>query len=143
MTAISLSELIGSPVTDAGGALAGRVREIALSPQDHSARVSTMVVRTHEGDRLLDVASISEITSSGVRATTKRDDWKPMPGVEGLLLLERDLLDQQIIDVNGKKVVRVNDIDFVLDAQNGSPSLRVRGVEVGPRGAVRRLLRGL
>src|SRR5438270_591761 len=143
MTALSLSELIGAPVTDATGAVAGRVREVALSPQDHSAYVSTIVVRTREGDRLIDVANLAEIATSGLRANSKREEWKPMLGAEGLLLLERDLLDQQIIDVNGKKVVRVNDIDFALDAQNVTPSLRVSGVDVGPRGAVRRLLRGM
>jgi Mg/Co/Ni transporter MgtE len=62
------------------------------------------------------------------------------------LLLERDLLDQQIIDINGHKVVRVNDVELIWEVNlNGTPDvqLRIAEVEIGLRGAVRRLLKGL
>jgi CBS domain-containing protein len=62
------------------------------------------------------------------------------------LLLERDLLDQQIIDVHGHKVVRVNDVDLVWEPEKdgaGGYKLRIAEVEVGVRGAIRRLLKGL
>ena len=65
---------------------------------------------------------------------------------DDFLLLERDLLDQQIIDVHGHKVVRVNDVDLVWEhGSNDAPvlSLRIAEVEVGVRGAIRRLLKGL
>ena len=52
-----------------------------------------------------------------------------------------------MIDVNGRKVVRVNDVDLEFEAQkDSSPGglvLRVHSVDVGARGAIRRLLRGL
>jgi len=60
-----------------------------------------------------------------------------------LLLLSRDLLDQQVIDVHGRKVVRVNDIDFYQETVLGRPLLKVEGVDVGARGALRRLLKGV
>ena len=72
----------------------------------------------------------------------------PLPDDDSYLLLERDLLDQQIIDVHGHKVVRVNDVDLVWEnCQEGQKmashlSLRIAEVEVGMRGAVRRLLKG-
>src|SRR6185437_13052448 len=69
-----------------------------------------------------------------------------LPKDDSYLMLERDLLDQQIIDVHGRKVVRVNDVDLIWEtAQEGAPelSLRIVEVEVGLRGAVRRLLKGL
>jgi Mg/Co/Ni transporter MgtE len=62
---------------------------------------------------------------------------------EGLFLLERDLLDQQIIDVHGRKVVRVNDVDLHSETTNGLVILKVASVDVGVRGAVRRLLKGI
>ena len=73
---------------------------------------------------------------------------------EDFLLLDRDLLDQQIIDVNGHKVVRVNDVDLEWQAlaapgSNGEAAvsaglvLRIAEVEVGLRGAARRMLKGL
>jgi flagellar motility protein MotE (MotC chaperone) len=80
-----------------------------------------------------------------VRATTAAGEWAAANGAEGLFLLERDLLDQQVIDVNGRKVVRVNDVDLEFDAQKDpkNPVLRVHSVDVGARGAIRRLLRGV
>jgi Mg/Co/Ni transporter MgtE len=62
---------------------------------------------------------------------------------EGLFLLGRDLLDQQIIDVYGRKVVRVNDVDLHQDANHLNLVLRVGSVDVGAKGAIRRLLKGV
>ncbi len=73
------------------------------------------------------------------------DELPPLASSEGFLLLERDLLDQQIIDVKGRKVVRVNDANLVADTHyDGEPGVQVRvsEVEVGTRGALRRLLKG-
>jgi Mg/Co/Ni transporter MgtE len=60
-----------------------------------------------------------------------------------MLLLERDLLDQQIIDVHGRKVVRVNDIDIHEELGHDHMVLKLGAVDVGARGAVRRLLKGV
>jgi Mg/Co/Ni transporter MgtE len=62
---------------------------------------------------------------------------------DGLFLLERDLLDQQIIDVYGRKVVRVNDVDLHPESTDGHVQLKVGSVDVGLRGAIRRLLKGV
>jgi CBS domain-containing protein/sporulation protein YlmC with PRC-barrel domain len=145
---IALSSLLGAPVYDASGLLAGRVREVAISPQDDPGRISDLVVRTAGGDRLLPVKSLSSLDRSPVRATTlrsraKAEDWPPLVSSAGLLLLERDLLDQQIIDVSGRKVVRVNDVDLYPEPVNGAIKLKVGRVDIGLRGAVRRLLKGL
>ena len=70
---------------------------------------------------------------------------EPVPASqhENALLLRQDLLDRQIIDVHGRKVVRVNDVDLRWQsAERGTP-LQVTQVEVGLRGATRRMLKGL
>jgi CBS domain-containing protein len=68
----------------------------------------------------------------------------PPPNDPSLVLLERDLLDQQIIDVHGRKVVRVNDVHLCWDqTPDHRLHLRIAEVEVGLRGAVRRLIKGL
>ena len=59
-----------------------------------------------------------------------------------MLLLKRDLLDQQIIDVHGRKVVRVNDVEIDSTPVNSHVLLNVLSVDVGARGAVRRLAKG-
>jgi magnesium transporter len=146
MTTLALSELLGATVYDPSGAASGRVREVTLAPQEDRSRIASLIVKTKSGNRLLPFTAVSAV-NGGIRATTAAADWPAANGTEGLFLLERDLLDQQVIDINGRKVVRVNDVDLQLDAfKGGTPSqpvLRVQSVDVGARGAVRRLLRGV
>ena len=145
---------MGSAVIDAHGATFGHVREIAVAPSVDSAHVHGIVLKlpaAKRGERptLVPVTHL-QLTSSGALQLRETAQPGPLPEDESFLLLERDLLDQQIIDVHGHKVVRVNDVDLVWenceeDARgNGlSLSLRISEVEVGMRGAVRRLLKGL
>jgi magnesium transporter len=146
MTSLPLSELLGSTVYDPSGAASGRVREVTLAPQEDRTRVASLIVKTKSGKRVLPFSAISAIDAN-VHATTRPADWLDANGSEGLLLLERDLLDQQVIDVHGRKVVRVNDVELQLDVVKETgrthPVLRVSAVDIGARGAVRRLLRGL
>ena len=145
MTTLALTELLGATVYDPTGA-AGRVREVTLAPQEDRSRIASFIVKTKAGNRVLPFASVAAI-NGGIRSATTSGDWPSVNGTEGLFLLERDLLDQQVIDVNGRKVVRVNDVDLEWDAQrdvgSAHPVLRVLSVDVGARGAVRRLLRGV
>src|SRR6202142_655581 len=141
MSTIALTELLGLPVTEASGAHCGRVREVALTPAEDRARVSSLIVRTPKGDRVLPFASVVSV-NGGFRTSSVPADWSP-PEAEGLFLLERDLLDQQIIDVFGRKVVRVNDVDLHEETGNGQFKLKIGAVDVGVRGAVRRLLKGV
>ncbi|MGH9669742.1 MAG: magnesium transporter, partial [Terriglobales bacterium] len=135
---MSLSELLGVPVLDSDGAVGGRVREVAVAPQEDAARVAGLIVRTASGDRMLASAALAAVSGTTVRAAAPVAEWPAFAGGEGLLLLERDLLDQQIIDVHGRKVVRVNDVDLHPEPVNGYVVLRIGEVDVGARGAVRR-----
>ncbi len=142
MATVSLSELLGSTVYDAAGVASGRVREVALAPQEDRSRVASLIVKTPAGNRVLPLTAISTI-NGGIRASTAAADWTASDGSEGLFLLGRDLLDQQVIDVHGRKVVRVNDVDFYHEVALNHPVLKVEGVDVGARGAIRRLLKGM
>src|SRR6266566_6328408 len=146
MTTLALSEVLGAPVYDPSGAAGGRVREVALAPGEDRSRVVALIVKTKNGNRVLPFTVVGTI-NGGIRTTTSAGQWAEANGTEGFFLLERDLLDQQVIDINGRKVVRVNDVDLNVDAvkeaQGARPVLRVSGVDVVARGAVRRLLRGV
>ncbi len=139
---LALTELLGEPVFDLGGSRCGRVRELALAPQEDHARIAVIIVRTKTGDRLLPFSSVTSV-NGGIRAATASTEWLLGETGEGLLLLSRDLLDQQVIDVFGRKVVRVNDVDLHHESVANRPVLKVGSVDVGPRGAVRRLLKGV
>ncbi|MCU1300046.1 MAG: Mg/Co/Ni transporter MgtE [Candidatus Sulfotelmatobacter sp.] len=146
MTTLPLSELLGATVYDPAGAARGRVREVTLAPQEDRDRIASFIVKTKTGNRVLPFSAVKTIDES-VHASTNPPDWPLANGSEGLFLLERDLLDQQVIDVHGRKVVRVNDVELKVDdpTEGGGPhaTLRIQAVDIGVRGAIRRLLRGL
>jgi Mg/Co/Ni transporter MgtE len=143
MPSLALSELIGAPVYDPSGTSpVGKVREVALVPQEDPNRIAGFVVKTKQGERLLTMKSVSNV-NGGVRADSIAADWTPYASGEGMLLLERDLLDQQIIDVHGRKVVRVNDVDLHEEIADHHLTLKLSAVDVGARGAIRRLLKGV
>ncbi|MBS1852604.1 MAG: magnesium transporter [Acidobacteria bacterium] len=142
MSMVALTELLGAPVFDSTGKHHGRVRELALTPQEDRARISTFIVRTREGNRLVPFQAVQSV-NGGIHTTSAPADWAPADGAEGMFLLERDLLDQQVIDVHGRKVVRVNDVDLHQEFSENHTVLKIGSVDVGMRGAVRRLLKGV
>jgi len=145
----SVSALMGAPVSDRHGRILGHVKEFAVAPAVDSGHVQGLLVKLtacKTKKRSLLPVSALELTAAGTMQL--RDGQAPLEVAAGddFLLLERDLLDQQIIDVHGHKVVRVNDVELVWEpGKPDSPglSLRIAEVEVGVRGAIRRLLKGL
>jgi len=142
MSLVALSELLGATVRDASGTVRGRVREIAIAPQDHPTRIAYLVVKTTDGERILPPDALKS-AGARVRAGTDASAWLHYAPSDGVLLLKRDLLDQQIIDVHGRKLVRVNDVEIDSTPVNSHLSLNIVAVDVGARGAIRRLSKGL
>jgi len=140
---LHLSLLMGSTIVDAAGHSLGRLREVAIVPGTaHPPAVSALIWGPKNALQAVAPSQVEPLPDGRLRL---RADAHPRPFNMGepLLLLDRDLLDQQIIDVHGRKVVRVNDIAmFWLPAAAGG-EMRLREVEVGTRGAMRRLLKGL
>jgi magnesium transporter len=140
----TLTSMLGTPVTDASGSLCGRVRDLAVNTGAEAGKVAGLVLKTRHGLVLVPATRVRQ-TPSG--ALELRGDVEPQPfrPADNCLLLRQDVLDRQIIDVHGRKVVRVNDVDlqWFANGEAEQEDLRVREVEVGLRGAVRRLFKGI
>jgi magnesium transporter len=139
---------MGASVLDVSGVAFGHITELAVLPVVDTEHVFGLVIKL-AGSVRTDAAvliTIAEMQLTPTKAIQVRENAKQLPVAteENYLLLEKDLLDQQIIDINGHKVVRVNDVDLIW-IQEGSADLllQLAEVEVGLRGAVRRLLKGL
>ena len=148
MRRTSLSSLMGRRVSSTAGHISGRVAEFLLDAHESGTHVSSLMISAsgRARDKSAFVVPIRDITFHRDGAIEFRGTAPatPMEVSPSSVLLERDLLDQQIIDVHGHKVVRVNDVDFVWELVDGVVcSLRIAEVEVGMRGAIRRLLKGL
>jgi len=133
-----LTELIGLVVYDLRGRRIGKIQDAALLPLVDAARVDRFLVGggwTWLSIRHDQVASIS---LDGIRL---RDEvLTPYHADEYMLRLVRDLLDQQIIDAQGRKVVRVTDVTFQI---REGRELAVMEVDIGIRSVFRRLFQGV
>jgi len=136
-----LTELVGLKVHDTRGRRIGRIRDAGLVPRLDPARVDQFLVG---GDLAWLTVRHDQVARIGLDGIFLRDDRLiPYYEDEYVLRMVRDLLDQQIIDVHGRKVVRVNDVTFEIRPANDHAALRVLEVDVGVRSMMRRLVQGL
>ena len=136
------TELMGMPVLDLKGRRIGRVKDAALVPLDHASRIDRYLVGG--GDAWLSVRH-DQIAAIGRETGIRLSDEVLVPYHEDdcILRIARDLLDQQIIDVTGRKVVRVNDVTMEIRHEAGRSALHVVEVDIGLRSVLRRLLQGI
>jgi magnesium transporter len=138
----TLTSILGTPVTSVRGRLRGRLRDVAVGTGAEAGRVAGVVLKTRKGLELVNIRDL-RWTPSGALELRTDAILTPIRGDENFILLRQDLLDRQIIDVHGRKVVRVNDVNLRWLPGGGAPEqLCVTEVEVGLRGAIRRLLSG-
>jgi magnesium transporter len=136
------TELLGMAVHDLKGRRIGRVKDAAVVPVVHPSRVDRYLVGggwSWLSVRYDQIASFS--LDSGIQLSDEQ--LIPYHDDEYMLRLNRDLLDQQIIDVNGRKVVRVTDVTFEIHSGGSTDYLAVLEVDIGMRSIFRRLCQGV
>src|ERR1700733_11147324 len=136
------TELLGMAVHDLKGRRIGRVKDAAVVPVVHPSRVDRYLVGggwSWLSVRYDQIASFS--LDSGIQLSDEQ--LIPYHDDEYMLRLNRDLLDQQIIDVNGRKVVRVTDVTFEIHSGGPADYLAVLEVDIGMRSIFRRLCQGV
>jgi sporulation protein YlmC with PRC-barrel domain/CBS domain-containing protein len=141
-TRVSLTAMLGTPVTDAQGEVRGKLKDIAVATGAEAGRVAGLVLKTRSGLQIVPSNQVME-TPAGNLELRSPSALQPLVGDENYLFLQQDLIDRQIIDIHGRKVVRVNDVDLEWMGQGGVHLLRVSEVEVGLRGAIQRIFKGL
>ena len=131
-----LSQVLGRPILDLEGERVATLKDVIvrLGEDDHPP-VAGFVARYRRRDFFLPRWRISDFGQSGVRLNSDILDLRPFMRRDGEVLLTRDVLDKQLIDVDGKRVVRVNDVQ-IIEAAN---EWRVTGADVSLTGLWRRL----
>jgi sporulation protein YlmC with PRC-barrel domain len=141
---IYATELMGSEAYDAQGHFVGRVREFFIEPADQPNRISHFLLSRGRFQPLLArYNQVGAVAPGTLRLNCSERELALYTPNEAWLAVRKDLLDQQIIDTQGRKVVRVNDVDLAEHKTNGNVELRLTQVDVGLPGAVRRLLQGV
>jgi len=138
------TDLLGAETYDRDGHFVGQVTELFIEPADQPNRVARVLLG--RGKFLPLIARydhIAFVAPGVIRLSVEEKDLEHFQPNEAWLAMRKDLLDQQIIDTSGRKVVRVNDIDLAEQRLDGTVELRVTQVDVGITGAARRLLHGV
>ena len=139
---IYLSQLLGNPVLDADGEKVGTVSDLGIATGEVFPRITSLAFmgpgRTPimiSWRKFVDTYDENEVHLK-VIATDLRFSYLQPDEV----LLARDILNKQIVDTHGMRVVRVNDLKL---SDTSSTQLRLVGAEVGARGLLRSLLPAL
>jgi CBS domain-containing protein len=130
-----LSQAIGRPVRDQAGEPIGTVADLIVAIGDRYPPVTGIVVKTNGRQIFLQWSSVASLDASGAVLGTTAIDISKFQQRPNEIRLKQDLMDRQIVDIDGRKVVRVNDLR--LDEVEGA--LHLVAVDVGPSGLLRRL----
>jgi len=138
------TELMGARTYDSQGNYVGRVREFFIEPAEAPNRVSHFLLSRGRYQPLVAKHNqVASVSAGKIELNVGERALELYQPNESLLAVQKDLLDQQIIDTRGRKVVRVNDLDLAEQRSNGNVELRVTQADVGVPGALRRLLQGV
>jgi len=131
-----LSRLVGRPVRDMHGEVFGKIRDLIVALGERYPPVTGLVVRVTGGrDIFLPWTDVDAIDADGARLHTTLIDIASFRQRPNEIRLWLDLLDKQIVDVEDRKIVRVNDIQLAPVEER----LRLVAVDVGLAGILRRL----
>jgi len=132
------SELIGDPVIDCLEQNVGKIKDIIVTLGEPFPKVMGLLVTLSDGkreDRVILIGEINLIGKQFVSTHPPKDRivWTAIR--EGDVLLIRDVVDQQVVDLEGARVIRVNDLKLAKVDQD----VRLLAADVGLRGMLRRL----
>jgi magnesium transporter len=137
-----LTELLGLKVLDLKGRRIGVVKDAAVVPLVDPVRVDRYLIGGGSSAWL--TVRHDQIRSISLDGIHLRDEnLTPYHSDEYMLRMARDLLDQQIIDAQGRKVVRINDVTFERMVQDDMDALWVLEIDIGIRSIFRRMLQGV
>jgi len=130
-----VSQVLGRAVLDPDGSRVGTLRDLLVAVELPYPPVRAVVI----GNSHLQVVPWGEIASVTPRGTALRHPFDraayPPPSEDDLIWIGRDILDKQIVDTRGVKLVRVNDVALTLI----NDELRLAGVDNSTAGLLRRL----
>src|SRR5579871_617229 len=98
---VSLTALLGTPVTDAQGQLRGRLKDVAVATGPDGGKVAGLVLKTRAGLMLVPAQDVME-TPAGILELRTTDSLTPLKDEGTFLFLQQDLIDRQIIDIHGR-----------------------------------------
>ena len=132
---VFVADVLGKTVLDPLGEEIGRLRDIAVESGTPFPRAVGLLLEKKKTTRFLPWSDLNIFNRRIISSRKRESDLSEFQPSPDQLLIGRDILDKQIVDINGAKVVRVNDVK--LTEEGGMAC--VTDVDVGVRGILRRL----
>ena len=132
---VNLSRVLGKTVIDDKGQEIGALDDLVMIPGEVFPQVSHLIVRSRKQLITIPWVAITLFNRFVISVGVNSAGYPPYESSEGEILLKRDILDKQIVDVDGAKVVRVNDIKLGKYKE----FLCILSVDIGLAGLLRRL----
>jgi CBS domain-containing protein len=134
---LHLSLVVGGALRDAAGERLGRVEDLIVRLGEPGyPPITGFLVSVAGRQSYLAAEQVAELDARGVRLRRARLDLERFQRRPEEVLLKEDVLDHQLINVDGARLVRANEIELA----RVEGWWRVVGVDTGPRGGARRLL---
>jgi CBS domain-containing protein len=135
-TIVHLSLVIGGRLLDRAGDRLGRVDDVIVRLEGEYPPVSGLLATVAGRPVFVPAEAVSEIDHGHVTLRRASLDLRPFERRSQEVLLKKDVLDRQLINVEGARLVRANEIELArLDGW-----YRVVGVDIGLRGIARRVV---
>jgi CBS domain-containing protein len=133
---LHLTLVTSGDLRDASGGRLGRVDDLIVRLDEDYPPVSGAVASIAGREVFVPASAIAEMAHGRVTLNATRLDLQRFERRPQEVLLKKDVLDRQLINVDGARLVRTNEIELArLDGW-----YRVVGVDIGFRGLLRRLL---
>jgi magnesium transporter len=129
------SKLAGQTVRDASGRSAGRLQDLVAAVRTPYPVVTALVVKRGRRQLMVPWSAVSSLEESGTLLRVPARELVDRQLEAGEILLSGQVLDKQIVDTEGHKIIRVNDIQLT----RVGPELRVVAVDVSSGAILRRI----
>jgi CBS domain-containing protein len=132
-----VSQILNRPVFDVRNEKIAVIKDVIVRYGDEEhPPVIGLVARYRRRNFFMPSRDFTELSLNGAKMTSAILDLTPFNRKEGEVLLGKDVLDNQLIDVDGKRVVRVNDVQLI----EAGGAWIVSGADISLQGFVRRLM---
>ncbi len=130
-----LTELLSKRVYDKNDEKLGKIKDVVISPNKTYPKIEAIKIKANGEFYFIPSSYIAEINDTKVVLTTPLEDIIQYPKQDSQIKLSRDILDRQVVDMEGSKIRRVNDVEI----SHKMGDYYIIGVDIGVNGLFRRL----
>lgn len=144
MPLLIFSQLVGRPIVDTHQEKVATLKDVIVrinpelgTSEETYPQLSGLLVHAAGRDVWLPASQVATFTEKQIQLTSARLSLERFVRRDGEIILGHDVLDKQLVDVEGRRVVRVNDL--ALGRVPNEQDLRLVAVDISLRALTRRV----